>query len=184
MTFAAVAREIWTRLVLHSATGGRLEGLKVQKSGTYSIQGKSDLPCVTLVDMTVTETGPGSAAGTTVKVDLFLRTARDFDWFQLDATKPKGLFDWAEALMDAIERAPLTDDVDTRLRAHTTAGAPILKFTKPVATLADPITWDVRMAEITDLSFLLQLTISGKMTAGAGVKATRTTDGLVIADYA
>jgi hypothetical protein len=164
MIYSAIAREIWTRLVFHSQTYGLLAGLAVKKGNEFTITGEKDLPLVTMVDLTMTESVGGKATG---KVSLFLRTKKKQDFVKLDPRAEPGLLDWAESLMDAIETAPSDLKPELLLKVHNADGTVVAGKNEPsVALLTEAFTWDGRMSEISEQSFLWQLDLSFVVPTG------------------
>ena len=161
MIYVAIAREIWTRLLFHTNTGigdaePKLKGAKIVKSGEYRTDVTKSLPIITLVDLTARDVAGRNES----RVTLFLKTDRKLDFVRMSPDESPALLDWVEMLQDAVETAPSTGAVDTRLTLHKTNGAPVLDVHgQPLSILSEDFTWDFRMSEITDLSYLVEIDI-------------------------
>lgn len=175
MIYSALAREVWTRLQFHAKTGlgdavPILDGLRIVKSGEFRIDQSKHLPIVTLVDFT----GRESSARGDGRLTLFLKTERKHEWVRTDGAETPGLLDWMEAIMDAVELAPSTGQPDLLLTLHRDDGTVLPdNHGQPLALLSEPLTWDYRMSEITDMSFLMELDIA--FTLPKGRRANRRT---------
>lgn len=184
MIYVAVAREIWTRIKFHtekSSTDGEplLQGLKLVKSGDFRVESAKNLPLATLVDLT----GREVAGRAETRVTLFLKTDRKNDWVTLEPNGKQGLLDWLERLMDAVETAPSTGEVDKLLTLHKADGTVILdRNQQPLWVLSDPFTWDFRMSEITDLSFMMELDLVFNVPRGD--RGNRANSPVTAASYA
>ena len=169
MRYTSIVREVLTRMNFHAAHL-LLEGLNVKKVAEWRVDGDKDLPRLTLIDLNFTES-PGRS---TAKLTLFLSTKRKDGYVSLTDERTPGLIDWAERVLDAIETKPSDGSPDPFLCAHTPDGDAVLTGTLPVQLLPVPLEWDVRMAEINDSSFTLQLDLSFKpaLTRTASRRAT------------
>lgn len=146
MLYSAIVREIHTRLKIQSEGGGLAEGLKIRIDPDWSPNGVSDMPRLVFVDITSTE-----GADISGRVGMFLFTSRTAGVFNLA--------EWVERVMDAIETSPKTGEADLYLTAHTDDGEHMLRDGRPVTLIDEAFTWDVKMSEITDLSFCMQLEV-------------------------
>ena len=175
MIYSALAREVWTRLQFHAKNGigdaaPILDGLRIVKSGEFRIDQTKHLPIATLVDLTGREAS-GRGDG---RLTLFLKTDRKHDWVRFDGAETPGLLDWMEAIMDAVEIAPSTGQADPLLALHCDDGTAIAdNHGQHLALLSEAFTWDYRMSEITDMSFLMELDIA--FTLPKGRRANRRT---------
>lgn len=177
MFYSAVFHEVYNRLRYHAAEGRMLDGLKVKKSATYSVDGDKNLPAIMLVDLNSGHAG-GSASG---RLTMFLRTLRKHDYVALEADDPKGLIDWAELVHDALETSPSSGTMDPKFHPHRKDGTAILTAGSHDPLFAGDLSWDVRMATITDLSFEIQLEIIFNLAAAP--LADRVSAGLQPSDY-
>lgn len=177
MLYSAVFREVYNRLRYHSVEGRLLDGLKVKLSARYSVDGNKDLPAIMLVDLNSSHAG-GTASG---RLTMFVRTLRKHDYVAEDADSPRGLIDWVELIQDALETSPSTGLPDPRFHPHRKDGTAIFVAGSHDPLFSDSLTWDVRMAEIMDLSFEMQLEIIFNLAAGA--LGDRVSAGLQPSDY-
>jgi hypothetical protein len=175
MRYVSIVREVLTRLSFHASnvapmfSAPLLDGMIIRTSGEWRIDGDADLPRVSVIDLNASES-PGKAYG---KISLFLSTKNKHGFVKITDSGVNGVFDWMEKLMDAVETAPSTGMPDAMLTPHNEDGT--AASTLPCVTLLpSEISWDCKMAEITDLSFTMQLDISftPTMTRRASRRAT------------
>lgn len=185
MIYVAALREIWNRLNLQALPynssnpkpNGLLYGLHVKPNGEYRVDGEKDLPQLSMTEL---EAGDGEAK-TDGNVTMFLRTSRKHGWVSMRPTDKDGLFNWAEKVLDAIEISPSTGKSDALLHLHKADGTAILKDGLHIALLNETFTTQIRMSEITDLSFLAEITI--KFNAANTRRSTRRSTIVSNADY-
>jgi hypothetical protein len=185
MIITAISREVWTRMTFHSSSpitsdptaAPLLDGITMKRTGEFRIDGEKDLPLLTMVELNATH----KDAKLSGSVSLFLKTKRKHGWFAEDSDGEPGLYDWAERVMDAIETSPV-GTVDKFLYAHNNLGVPInANHGQPAQLLSTELSWSLEMAEITDLSFLLQIEI--QFSAVGGKNANRRTSPISPAEY-
>jgi hypothetical protein len=154
MRYVSVLREILIRLNYHS-NSELLHGLNIKRPGEFRLDGEADIPMITLFDFNVSES-PGKATG---RVSMLLRTKRKDEWVKLTDEGRNGLVDWMERVQDAIETRPSDGIAELMLTPHNTDGTLKLDVAgNPLPPLLPvEINWDNKMAEITDLSFTMQL---------------------------
>lgn len=152
MRYASILREVQFRLEYHSRAT-LLTGLKIKKAGEFRIEGTVDLPQLCMIDLEAAEQ-PGRASA---QLTMFLKTKRKDDWFKLTDEGPNGLIDWMERVMDAVETKPSDGTPDGFLFAHNLDGTQLLVTGNPIQLLPNEISWTAKMAEVTDLSFTMQL---------------------------
>lgn len=161
MIYPAIAREIYTRLTFHQKHGigdadPILKDFKITESGEFRLTNDKDLPEVTLVDLTAAER-TGNTSG---RVTLFLKTRKKAGWVSLDPDAKAGLLDCLDAVLDAIEIAPSTGDGDPRFILHKLDGTAVKDVNGADLTLlSEDFQFDVRMSEITDLSFMMEIDV-------------------------
>lgn len=183
MIYVAAAREVWTRLKFHTTkpiTGEErplLEGLKAVKSAEFRVDKTDSLPLASLVDLTGREPAGHSEA----RVTMFLKTDRKKDLFAHDPSAGPGLLEWLERLQDAVETAPSSGQVDKLLTLHKADGTPALVNGRPYELLSEAFTWDFRMSEITELSFMMELDVV--FTVPRGDRGNRKVSPIVAAAY-
>lgn len=155
MSYVAILREVNNRLNHHAK--GMLQGLHIRKSGEWRTDGEMDLPQLTLIDMTASDSR-GTSSG---MISLFLTGSRADDWFKETDAGRNGLYDWVELVMDAMETMPSDGTADQLLVAHNPDGTVKLDVHgRPRELLAQSLKWEARMAEIRDMSYTVQLDIS------------------------
>jgi hypothetical protein len=161
MIYVNIVREIENRLNFHvNFKAKMLEGLTIRKSGEFRLDGDKDLPLLTMIDLATTDE-IGAATGT---VTFFLKTSRKHDWARMQNDLPLGLIDWQELVQDALETRPSNLLPDQLLTAHDWDGALILDANgHQIPLLIEPYTWNCKMAEITDMSFTLQMDLAFKL---------------------
>jgi hypothetical protein len=155
MSYVAILREVHVRLQHHAK--GMLQGLHIRKAGEWRVDGEMDLPQITLVDLTASDSR-GTSTGV---ISMFLTSSREDGWFKDTDAGRNGLYDWIELVMDAMETMPSDGKADQMLIAHNPDGT--LKrdaHERPRELLAQPFKWEARMAEIRDMSYTAQLDIS------------------------
>lgn len=168
MNYVSILREVITRLRYHKEHGigddaPILENIKIKEAGEFRVDTQKDLPLVTLVDLTANDSAERGGG----RITLFIRTDRKKGWVRTDDDKSPGLFDYVELIMDAVELSPSTGKADLLLCLHNADGTSILDATEePVNLLVEDFTWDGRMSEITDLSFLYELDLVFTLPTG------------------
>ena len=162
MRYGSILKEIWQRVNFHATTGvtiggvlqsPMLAGLNVKKSGEWRIDGDQDLPRFTICDLNATEI-PGNA---NARLSMFLSTRRADDWFRSVDDGTLGLIDWMELLMDAVETRPSDGQADQLLTVHNADGTAMFMGGQPFQLLTKELTWETKMAEINDLSMMMQV---------------------------
>lgn len=167
MRYTSIVREVFTRLLFHAkhpahgSVGAQplLDGLKVRASGVWKVDGVSDLPRLTMIDLEVAEK-PGAATG---NITLFLSTKTKHGWVSLEDTEV-GLVEWCERVLDAIDTKPSDGRPDQLLWAHNLDGSLLQSGGQPVQLLPKEFTISTRMAELTDVSLTMQIDLSFEPT--------------------
>lgn len=169
MNYAEVSREVYNRIAFHSRQGGMLDGLKLRKTGEYQISGVNDLPCLTFIDMSCSDSR-GKGTGT---ITTWLRVDRSYGWFSdVVAGDPReinakpGLIDWQLAIMDAVETKPSDGVADQLLVAHDQDGKALVdNHNCLVNLLVDPFGWTCSMEEISDIAFTMSMNLDFAVVA-------------------
>ena len=153
-----------TRLNFHSkstAPGSNisapiLAGMTINQSGEWEVTGEENLPCVRTIDLNVTE----FAGKSTASISMLLSTKREQGFVQLtDTPDVSGLIDWLERVFDAIETKPSDGKPDSYLIPHNEDGS-LMAIGGTGALLTTEFSLSAKMAQISDLSFTMQLDLA------------------------
>ncbi|MDX2187798.1 MAG: hypothetical protein SFV32_12755 [Opitutaceae bacterium] len=161
MRYSSVVLEIWNRLTFHAQPQRMLEGLAIKRAGEWEMTGQSGFPYAALLEVSGSEFPSNSIA----TVGILLRSSVEHDFLRIPgaADRPyKGIIDWTELVMDAIETAPSTGKSDLFLLAHKASGEAVTINSQPIQLLPSELWQTFKIQEVSPIAYSMQIDINWK----------------------